>query len=655
MDFFQAQERSRRRTSRLILLYFAAIAGIASALYLALVLILRWVLSEGQNGQGELSQLPLWDPSLFAKVAAGAVLLIAMGTVMKLIALRHGGRAVAESLGGVKVAPNSADPSHRRLINVVEEIAISSGVRVPEIYLLKEPGINAFAAGYSPDDAAIAVTQGCLDALDRDQLQGVVAHEFSHVLNGDMRLNIRLISLLAGIFVLITIGRLVLQFGGSSSSRSKKKGGGLPILLFALAMLLIGAIGYLFGRLIQAAISRQREYLADASAVQFTRNPEGISGALIAIGRLGSTLSSPHSSAAAHLLISQAKLEAGAEGESTSLFATHPPLRARIKAIDPSFDGDFSVRPARAVKRDAPRRSAPSAPAYSTYSGPRVGPEQLAGGAPATPGLFVAAIASLEPPDPAKARERMARLAPELIEMAHDPARASGLYLALIAAAEQSEGAAGNVQGAVGAELTELESKALERASTLLATTPSELWLEVAELSLMALRANDARPPEAFLALLQRAIDGDGAVTIVELALAHIARRHLEPPVRSTKKLDQVERVEREVELLLSAMAHAEGGSQEERARAFALGAEQIGTMKTRLTLRDASELTPAALGAAFRALDETSYGLRRLLIASLAAVAGADGHLGAKELELLRATCAALGCPAPPSEALQR
>ena len=257
-----------------------------------------------------------------------------------------GGTVVAERLGGRRVFPNTIDPAERRLLNVVEEMALASGVPVPPVFLLsEEQGINAFAAGYSPSDAVVGVTRGCAEQLTRDELQGVVAHEFSHILNGDMRLNMRLIGVLHGILLMGLIGRELLRLGafGGGGALATKTTAPPHLLVIGLAFMIIGFLGLFIGNLIKAAVSRQREYLADASAVQFTRNPEGIAGALKRIGAavFGSKLATPRAAEASHMYF--------AEGIS-SLFATHPPLNDRIARIEPQWDGKYpAALPADAV------------------------------------------------------------------------------------------------------------------------------------------------------------------------------------------------------------------------------------------------------------------------------------------------------------------
>ena len=326
MDFFERQDKARRNTKFLVFYFLLAVVFLILAVYAAIALIFTGV--ELKNSASESSVRLVADPTLFFWTALGTLAVISIGSVSKTLALARGGSAVAELLDGRLVNSNTTDASERKLLNVVEEMAIASGVPVPQVYVMDdEAGINAFAAGHSASDAAISVTRGCMTMLSRDELQGVIAHEFSHILNGDMRLNLRLIGLIFGILCLTIIGRVLIQ------TRGRKN----PLPLLGLALIIIGWVGVVFGRLIQAAVSRQREVLADASAVQFTRNPAGLAGALKKIGGLadGSRLKSPHAEEASHLFF--------ADGLSKSFFgfATHPPLIERIRALDPSFDGNF--------------------------------------------------------------------------------------------------------------------------------------------------------------------------------------------------------------------------------------------------------------------------------------------------------------------------
>ena len=333
MDFFDRQTRARRNTKLLVVYFVCGVALLILAVYAAALLIFAGAGASHQHRYGEEASIALWQPQLFLGVAVGTLAVIAMGSGFKTLELAQGGSAVATSLGGRLVDPNTSDPDERKLLNVVEEMAIAAGLPVPQVYVLPdERGINAFAAGHSTSDAVVAVTEGSIRLLTRDELQGVIGHEFSHILNGDMRLNLRLMGIIFGILCLAVIGRVLLYTRGRSSKDKN------PLPLLGLALIVIGWIGVVFGRLIQAAVSRQREFLADASSVQFTRNPAGLAGALKKIGGLsyGSKLEAASRGEASHMFFGNGM------GESFfHLMDTHPPLAERIRAIDPSFDGTF--------------------------------------------------------------------------------------------------------------------------------------------------------------------------------------------------------------------------------------------------------------------------------------------------------------------------
>ncbi len=332
MNFFDAQDQARRATRWLVVVYVIAtiviVMGITAVVTIALYT------------SGESRAAP--QPSVIVTTAVFATLLIIGATVFKTGRLSSGGGRVALDMGGTLVAPDVQDPLRRRLRNVVEEMAIASGIPVPQIYVLEaENGINAFAAGFTPADAAIAVTRGCLELLDRDELQGVIAHEFSHILNGDMRLNIRMMGVLFGIMVLGIIGRFILRSSYYGAGLSRRRGKNAPVvMIIGLGLAILGWIGVFFARLIKAAVSRQREFLADASAVQFTRQTDGLANALKKIGGYSdkSFIQRVDPEEVSHMLF------AGGTARLTSWFATHPPLLERITALDPNFsEKDYPI------------------------------------------------------------------------------------------------------------------------------------------------------------------------------------------------------------------------------------------------------------------------------------------------------------------------
>lgn len=352
VDFFTQQQQAKRNTTLLVVLFVIAVSLIIAIVTAASAVVMGYLNSDG-NGSYQIHAGPL---SLIAAMVAGAIGLVML---VKWLQLKPGGHVVAESLGGIRIAPDSTDPLERRILNVVEEMAIAANMPVPAVYLLpEEAAINAFAAGYTSKDAVIGLTKGAVESFSREQLQAVVAHEFSHILNGDMRMNIRLIAALAGILALAKMGELLLRSARFSGRRNSKEVNPLPFI--GLALLVVGWVGVLFGSIIKAAVSRQREYLADAAAVQFTRNPEALAGALKQIGtrQHGSRLQHKNSSEAAHLFFGNAV------SSWFSMMATHPPLEKRIKRLEPQWNGDYP-EPQQAFAESQPGASQSSANALN--------------------------------------------------------------------------------------------------------------------------------------------------------------------------------------------------------------------------------------------------------------------------------------------------
>ena len=326
-NFFQRQDDARRGSHRLVFLYLLAVLSIGLILHAAIAFGISY---DAESTAGFAPQF--LDPGLAILTLGLTFLLIGGASLFKVAQLRSGGAAVARQMGGVEISPNTRDPAEKRLFNVVEEMALAAGVKTPRVYIMREEGnLNAFAAGYSPDDAAVAVTAGLLHTLNREELQAVIGHEFSHIVNGDMRLNIRLIGILHGILVLSLLGHILFRFAAiSNRSRSRNSKGNPAAIIFmlGLVMWILGSLGVFFGRLIQAAISRKREHLADASAVQFTRNPQSMANALVLVATGPRKFENANASEVAHMLFASA-------------FSTHPPIADRIRACDPSFDGDL--------------------------------------------------------------------------------------------------------------------------------------------------------------------------------------------------------------------------------------------------------------------------------------------------------------------------
>jgi Zn-dependent protease with chaperone function/uncharacterized tellurite resistance protein B-like protein len=580
----------------------------------------------------------LWNPTLFGWAALGTLAVIGCGSLWRIMELSQGGGSVATMLGGQPLSPTTRDPDARKLLNVVEEMAIASGTPVPQVYVLPgENSINAFAAGHSTSDAAIGVTQGAMKLLTRDELQGVIGHEFSHILNGDMRLNIRLMGILFGILALALIGRVLLR------TRGRKN----PLPLLGLALLLIGWAGVLFGRLIQAAVSREREFLADASAVQFTRNPDGLAGALKKIGGLGlgSRVKSPRAAEASHMYF------ANGMGESfLNLMATHPPLDARIKALDPAFDGRFPVVRAEAVRQTADAQG-PARRAVAVRVAGRPGgfggavPPVIAAAA-VMPGVGRPGMAHLR-----YAADWRASLPPAVEEAARDPLGASAVIYALLLSADEArrrkqlkEFSALVGQGVYAETLRLLPD---------VAAVAARAKLPLVDVALPALRGMSPEQYERFSGTLQALIESDGEIDWFEYVLQKIVRRHLEPHFRGARKpvvqYYALRPLLPDCNFLLSVLA---GVGQEDSAQAeaaFLLGWRELRTPDVEPQMLALAECGLEQLDAALNRLAQAAPLIKKNLLSACAQTVAADGRIKEEEAELLRAIADTLDCPIPP------
>ncbi|MDP3244991.1 MAG: M48 family metallopeptidase, partial [bacterium] len=550
MDFFANQEKARKHTKVLVIYFVIAVLCIIASVYLASLLIFYGVHAKQPPGVPP-PELVLWDPQLFLYVVLGTLGVVIIGSLYKTAALAKGGSAVAESLGGRLLNPNTTHPDERKLRNVIEEMAIAAGVPVPKIYVLdEEKGINAFAAGHAPGDAAIGVTRGCMTLLNRDELQGVIGHEFSHILNGDMRLNLRIMGVIFGILCLAVIGRVLIYSRGGRDRN--------PLMLLGLALIVIGAIGVFFGRLIQAALSRQREFLADASSVQFTRNPAGLSGALQKIGGAGSKVESAHAGEASHMFFGN-----GMGKPFLGALATHPPLDERIRAIDPVWDGRFRTAAVSADETESSRTAAkPTSsrsplPAFPGMHGARAGDAGFATNAV----LMGAVLPNVGRPTPLHLRyagELQSSFSEEIQSAAREPLDAIALVYAMLLSPDDALRTK---------QLTELG----RRATPGVGEKAAELWPEVApialrarlplvNLALPALRQLRPDEVEQFSQALQWLTESDGQIELFEFALQRIVRRHLASQSGETHpasiQFDTLKPLVRECSVMLSALAN---------------------------------------------------------------------------------------------------
>jgi Zn-dependent protease with chaperone function len=652
MDFFQRQDQARRKTKWLILYFSLAVISMIVLVYIVAVFASNYV---GMRHHGyypsyqDQPQFTLWDGKLFAEVALGTIVVIFCGSAYKTMELSSGGSAVAESLGGRLVSSNTTDPDERKLLNVVEEMAIASGVPMPQVYLLHwEDGINAFAAGHNPSDAVITVTQGCIKLLSRDELQGVIGHEFSHILNGDMRLNLRLIGILFGILCVATCGRILMQVRGRNN--------GLPVVL-GLLLLVVGYLGVFFGRIIQAAVSRQREFLADASSVQFTRNPAGITGALKKIGGLGATgsvLDNPHAGEVSHMFF------ADGVSELAGLFETHPPLAERIRAFEPDFDGKFTQTryvPDESLEKAVKKPGAPGMPnIFNTLPGGLI----IASGALNEPPVIKpqAILPNLGQPTPLhlKYAEQLREALPDNIKnTAREPLAAAALIYALLLDADETKRPA-QIEG-IGKNFSPEVADKTAALYPDVSKIAAHARLPLVNLSLGALKQLTPQQFSQFSTTLEWLINSDGEVALFEFVLQKIVMRNLAPKFDGAKpapvQFYTLKPLVPDCAVVLSALAYVGSDVPAEIRQAFATGAPYLRAENVApLELLSADQCGVEAISAALDRLALAVPIIKKNLIEASAHVIGADGVIQESEAELLRAVADTLDCPIPPLQA---
>ena len=678
MDFFEAQESARSRSKLLMVLFALAVFAIIITVYA----VAHFVIGPGSAA--------IVDWKLFLGVAAVVGLVVGAGSGVRTMQLRQGGPRVAEMLGGRRVRTDTSDPAERQLMNVVEEMAIASGTPVPAVFVLDgESGINAFAAGYTLDDAAVAVTRGTITNLTRDELQGVIAHEFSHILNGDMRLNIRLIGLLFGILLLAIAGRFLLHSGGGRRSSSKDNGAA-QIALIGVALLVVGYLGVFFGRLIQSAVSRQREYLADAAAVQFTRNPEGLAGALKKIGGVaGSRVTNHHAQEASHLFFAS-----GLKGSMFSLLATHPPLDDRIRRIDPSFDGVYPVRnPDVAADRILAETSPGLLAGMSNLSGMlETGVVPPSSGALNSPlpgmdhGNFARADALSAIAIAALGKERtgatdqgrsgseiiatigapqrehvdlaarfLEELPQPLYDAAHDPDGAVALLFALLVHPDDRPGVEARqaeVLDIAGGHSLREHVRQLEPD---VAALRESFHLPLLDLLLPAVRELSPDQAVATFNTAEALVEADGRLDLFELALLNVLSRQLRAAEsartggsRKVRPIRKVEELRSEIAMILSAVAWHGADSYNSALMAFDAARSQLPRELSSISLEKRNSATLREVHASLERLRMASMPVRRLVLKACADAVTHDGKVHVAEAILLRAVAEAVECPIP-------
>ena len=629
MDFFERQRAARSTSVRLVLLFTLAVISIVVINDVIVAILFR---------DAPTATIVGW----LIAVTIITLLIIGGGTASKMVALRAGGAAVAQSVGATAVDPSTSDPRLRRFVNVVEEMSIASGVPMPRLFVLdQEPGINAFAAGYTPADAAVTVTSGALDRLNRDELQGVIGHEFSHVLNGDMRLNVRLIGLLNGILLLGLIGLRFLQFGGGRSRDSKN---GNPLLVIAIAMVVLGFVGQFFAGLIKAAVGRQREWLADASSVQFTRQTTGLVGALKKIAGLpaGSTLSDRHGAKqVSHMLF-------GEGSRLSSLYATHPPLDKRIAALDPTFDPKEVARLREEYAAQQPDGMAEDA--TMGLSGPA--PPPTPGRAESThvdPTQISSRVGTLTADDLARGVALSQRIPADYRTLASEQSNAVPLLVAMVI--DERPDVRDRQLHAVTTRLGARTAVTAARLADQLTRLDPILRLPVVALATPSLVARPQPERDALIAALDELARADSSITVFEYCMTRLIGSYLldatSPRRRSRPGRASATAMQDAALNLLSVIAAAGNADRTAAERAFRTGLAKL-LPGSSAAYNPATEMW-RALDAGWDALDSLNEQNKQVLVESLVAAIADDGVITPAEAELLRTTCGLVHCPLPP------
>jgi Zn-dependent protease with chaperone function len=571
---------------------------------------------------------PWWHPQLLFWVMLVTTTVVGGASLYKTSQLRAGGAVVAQELGGRLLLPEQAGIQEQQLLNVVEEMAIASGIPVPQVYLLDgETQINAFAAGFTPENAVIGVTQGSLDQLTRDELQGVIGHEFSHILNGDMRLNIDLLGLLHGILFVYLIGRLLTSVRSSDDRRH------FGVAAFGLSIMAIGGMGLLCGRLIQSAVSRQREFLADASAVQFTRNPDGIAGALEKLAGVGSRLASPYAETARHMFFGNALALAW----SGDWFATHPPLPQRIahiRGVAFTTDGEFAQ--------------------HTQLGSSAMGFAGTVSATPLSADQVVAQVGTVSPAHYTYAQGLLAQL-PDTLRMGiHLPEGAIAAVYALFL--EQMDL---NLRATQVERFRSLASEGL--VSQVLAyhdaiqVLDERLRLPLLDLAVPALHQLEADHLQKVMHCIEQLATTDGHWSLSEFILFVVLQRRLETqpglPLASAATPTSVSPVQlRDNALvLLSALASVGDSKPEAITYAFRCGAFKLFTDAQPTDLDVPPAWTVETLRSSLVHLRQATPQLKQAIVNACAHTVLLDNQVTTQEAELLRAVAITLDCPMPP------
>lgn len=630
MNFFEHQDRAKQNTIKLITLFALGVLSLIIAISIVVVLALSAVDPQVANYVLAYGVWAAFEPELlpvFGGVALAVVGIVSIGALVKSWQLSDGGKVVAQSLGGKLLLSNTTDFHEKRALNVVEEMAIASGIAVPPIYILDEDGINAFAAGYGFQDAVIGLTRGSIVKLNRDELQGVVAHEFSHIFHGDMRLNIRIVSWLHGMVVIGILGRIVMRFSHAGSNRSRGKNSGVPVALaIGLTLAVAGYAGSFFGGLIRAALSRQREYLADASAVQYTRNPSGIAGALKKIGAysMGARVSAAQANEFSHLFFGDIELK-----RIGSFMATHPPLKSRILRLEPYWNGQFEDI---TIQED----ETPKTKNRSNFIDSGIGKSILLGG------IASAGVIGMEQINQAKIV--LNQLDNRIYEACHDPFMARIVIYGVLQ--DKNQNLAKEQFDVIQGELkSNADAKTIYEQ---LHHIDDSFIVPIVELALPALKSLSISQKKDFYETMNRIIGIDKKLSLFEWAIQTIVQKNLDeqhPPKAHSTLLT----CKAHAQVVLSILAYASGSSSQE---AFVKSYSMLLVGAPRLL--EKSEFNFGLFEHALRELEKLQPKHKERFINAMITCIGYDEIIKPREAQLFKAITLAIGVALPPMLSLQ-
>ncbi|MFM2429467.1 MAG: hypothetical protein RLZZ511_680 [Cyanobacteriota bacterium] len=664
MNFFEHQDQARRQTKKLMALFVASIGTLVIGVYGVAMLTLvntapSLLRSSACRRAGYYTAKQVarcksvnWvQPQIFLGIAGVTITIILLASLYKINQLKAGGNVVAESMGGRLVDANTRDEAERTLLNVVEEMAIAAGTPVPAVYLLDhEMGINAFAAGFTPNDAVIGVTRGSLAQFTRDELQGVIGHEFSHILNGDMRMNITLMGWLHGILCIYLIGRGCLEVGRGDRD-------GNVFAYFGIGLIVLGSSGLFFGRLMQSAISRQREYLADASAVQFTRNPDGIATALEKVGGIGSRVEASAAQGASHMFFGNV-LSSWWSGE---MFATHPPIADRVARVKGLRPGDYAGSVDRAAATSSSfSNSNPfaanvtgftssSAPTQSAWTSASL-PEAVIS---TTPEQVITQIGTVDPGHYDYAKGLLAQIPSDLRSTLRDPHQAPRLIYALMLDRENPFTAQAQtdylrqIEDAAGVEQVLQFQTQLNRLDR-------RVDLPLVDLAIAALRQKPPQDCQRILKAVHELAKVDGQWSLAEFVTCLVLQHRLQPHITQSATppaiaYKDIAPVWDNCLQLISALAKVGNPDPKNAEFAFRSGLARLpGATQNPIP----AALPTCNLLELRQTLDKlrlVSPKLKQGIVDACSQTVLIDQQVTAKEADLLRAIVILLDCPIPP------